>query len=62
MSATLTGNDHGALMDRVYRHQRHFYDLTRRWYLLGRDRLIADLAPLHGGTVEARGRIHRAPG
>lgn len=30
-------------MDRVYRPQRHVYDLTRKFYLLGRDRLIADL-------------------
>jgi S-adenosylmethionine-diacylgycerolhomoserine-N-methlytransferase len=30
-------------MDRVYRPQRHVYDLTRRPYLLGRDRLIAGL-------------------
>lgn len=34
---------HGALMDRVYRRQRHFYDLTRRYYLFGRDRLIRTL-------------------
>ena len=26
----------GELMDRVYRHQRHIYDLTRKYYLLGR--------------------------
>ena len=30
-------------MDRVYRRQRHIYDLTRKYYLLGRDRLIAGL-------------------
>lgn len=38
---------HGALMDRVYRRQRHFYNLTRRYYLIGRDRLIRglDLGP-----------------
>ena len=29
-----------ALMDRLYRRQRHFYDVTRKHYLLGRDRLI----------------------
>jgi len=34
---------HAALMDRVYRRQRHFYDLTRKYYLLGRDRLVRDL-------------------
>jgi S-adenosylmethionine-diacylgycerolhomoserine-N-methlytransferase len=38
-------------MDAVYRHQRHIYDATRKYYLLGRDRLIADLAPPQGGTV-----------
>lgn len=30
-------------MDRVYRHQRYFYDLTRKYYLFGRDRLIREL-------------------
>lgn len=40
-----------ALMDRVYRHQRHVYDLTRKYYLLGRDRLIAELAPPAEGRV-----------
>ena len=39
--------DHSRLMDQVYRHQRHIYDATRKYYLLGRDRAIAglDLAP-----------------
>lgn len=39
------------LMDRMYRHQRHFYDLTRKYYLPGRDRLIEGLAPPMGGRV-----------
>lgn len=30
-------------MDRMYRHQRYFYDLTRKYYLLGRDKLIAQM-------------------
>jgi S-adenosylmethionine-diacylgycerolhomoserine-N-methlytransferase len=30
-------------MDRMYRHQRYIYDLTRKYYLFGRDRLIAEL-------------------
>lgn len=38
-------------MDAIYRTQRHFYDLTRKYYLLGRDGLIAGLAPPAGGTV-----------
>ena len=39
------------LMDTVYRHQRHFYDLTRKFYLLGRDRLIRELQPPREGAV-----------
>lgn len=38
-------------MNRMYRRQRHFYDSTRRYYLLGRDQLIADLRPEAGATV-----------
>ncbi|PTS89617.1 SAM-dependent methyltransferase [Sphingomonas sp. HMWF008] len=38
-------------MDAIYRTQRHFYDLTRKYYLLGRDALIAGIAPPAGGTV-----------
>ena len=40
-----------ALMNRIYRRQRHIYDLTRRFFLLGRNRLIADLAPGPGHAV-----------
>lgn len=43
--------DHSVLMDRVYRQQRHIYDLTRRYYLLGRDRMIAGLAVAPGARV-----------
>lgn len=42
---------HAQRMDTVYAAQRHIYDLTRKYYLLGRDRLIAELAPPPGGTV-----------
>jgi S-adenosylmethionine-diacylgycerolhomoserine-N-methlytransferase len=38
-------------MDAIYRTQRHIYDLTRKYYLLGRDRLIAELKPPARGTV-----------
>lgn len=38
-----TRSDHSRLMDRVYRRQRHIYDLTRKYYLLGRDRMIYGL-------------------
>lgn len=46
----MTGS-HAALMDGVYRRQRHIYDATRKFFLLGRDRLIAELAPPPGGAV-----------
>ncbi|RWO80173.1 MAG: class I SAM-dependent methyltransferase [Mesorhizobium sp.] len=42
---------HGELMDDVYRWQRHVYNLTRKYYLLGRDRLISGLDVPSGGTV-----------
>jgi len=44
-------NDAASHMDRMYRHQRHFYDATRKFYLLGRDGLIRDLRPPPGGGV-----------
>lgn len=43
--------DASDLMDRIYRRQRHFYDSTRKFYLLGRDRLIERLSPPPGGRV-----------
>jgi S-adenosylmethionine-diacylgycerolhomoserine-N-methlytransferase len=39
------------LMDRMYRRQRHIYDATRKYYLLGRDNAIAALAPAPGEAV-----------
>lgn len=36
--------EHAVLMDRIYRHQRYIYDVTRKYYLFGRDRLIRKLA------------------
>jgi S-adenosylmethionine-diacylgycerolhomoserine-N-methlytransferase len=39
------------LMNRTYRYQRHIYDFTRKYFLLGRDRLIDDLAPRDGDAV-----------
>jgi S-adenosylmethionine-diacylgycerolhomoserine-N-methlytransferase len=46
-----TRRNHAALMDRVYRRQRHIYDLTRKFYLLGRDRMIDTLAPGPGARI-----------
>ena len=43
--------DHAGLMDRVYRHQRHFYDATRKYYLIGRDPMLAGLNVPTGGSV-----------
>jgi S-adenosylmethionine-diacylgycerolhomoserine-N-methlytransferase len=45
------GTDAARLMDRMYRHQRHFYDATRKFYLLGRDQLIVDINPPVRGRV-----------
>jgi S-adenosylmethionine-diacylgycerolhomoserine-N-methlytransferase len=36
-------------MDRMYRFQRHIYDITRKYYLLGREKLIAELDVPAGG-------------
>ena len=44
-------DDAASLMDRMYRRQRYIYDASRKFYLLGRDELIADLAVLPGGSV-----------
>jgi len=38
-------------MDSVYRYQRYIYDLTRKYYLFGRDRLIDELAPKPGARI-----------
>jgi S-adenosylmethionine-diacylgycerolhomoserine-N-methlytransferase len=38
-------------MNRMYRRQRHIYDATRRYYLLGRDQLISGLRPEAGASV-----------
>ena len=40
-------------MDRMYRLQRHIYDATRKYYLLGRDQMLRDLnCPLGGSILE----------
>ena len=48
---TETGGAHAALMDKVYRRQRYIYDLTRRYYLFGRDKMIRELALKPGEAV-----------
>ena len=44
-------SDAAALMDRMYRRQRHIYDLSRKFYLLGRDEAISRLRPAPGDRV-----------
>jgi S-adenosylmethionine-diacylgycerolhomoserine-N-methlytransferase len=44
-------NEAALKMDAIYRVQRHFYDLTRKPYLLGRDTLIRELAVPDSGSV-----------
>ncbi len=39
------------LMNRIYRHQRHVYDFTRKYFLLGRDRMIAEIGAHEGARV-----------
>jgi S-adenosylmethionine-diacylgycerolhomoserine-N-methlytransferase len=38
-------------MDGIYRYQRYIYDATRKYYLLGRDRMLERLAPPPGARV-----------
>jgi S-adenosylmethionine-diacylgycerolhomoserine-N-methlytransferase len=38
-------------MDAIYRYQRYVYDASRKYYLLGRDRLIEELSPPAGARV-----------
>ena len=38
-------------MDRMYHLQRHFYDFTRKYYLLGRDMLLREMNVRPGETV-----------
>ena len=46
-----TAGNQAEAMDAMYRYQRHIYDLTRKYYLFGRDRMIDRLAVPEGGTV-----------
>ncbi len=38
-------------LDRKYQLQRHFYDFTRKYYLLGRDQLLREMKVKPGETV-----------
>ncbi|MGO4403995.1 class I SAM-dependent methyltransferase [Bosea sp. RAF48] len=50
-AAEAPGGSAAGLMDRIYRHQRHIYDASRKFYLLGRDQLIDGLQPPPGAAV-----------
>lgn len=42
-SAARETSGHSDLMNQIYRRQRHIYDATRKYYLLGRDQMIRGL-------------------
>jgi len=43
MANASVSHDHADRMDRMYKYQRHIYDITRKYYLFGRDRAIEGL-------------------
>lgn len=51
MAQPASGSSASAHMDAIYRRQRYIYDATRKYYLLGRDRLIGELRPPADGAV-----------
>jgi S-adenosylmethionine-diacylgycerolhomoserine-N-methlytransferase len=48
---SVAGGSAAYRMDQIYRRQRFIYDLTRKYYLIGRDELINRIAPPAGGAV-----------
>jgi S-adenosylmethionine-diacylgycerolhomoserine-N-methlytransferase len=50
-TGTQTGGAHAALMDAIYRRQARIYDVTRKYYLFGRDRMIGELKAPPGARV-----------
>jgi S-adenosylmethionine-diacylgycerolhomoserine-N-methlytransferase len=65
-SSSPADGDQAAAMDRMYRLTRHIYDLTRAYYLLGRDQMLAKIgtgpatATLEVGCGTARNLIKLA--
>lgn len=49
--ASAQSGQHAALMDAIYRRQARIYDVTRKYYLFGRDRLIRELDAQPGCQV-----------
>jgi len=53
MADASVSHNHADRMDRMYRYQRHIYDITRKYYLFGRDRAIEGLhVPPQGSLME----------
>ena len=44
-------SDAALLMDKMYRRQRYIYDLSRKFYLLGRDQMIARVGAQPGDAI-----------
>lgn len=51
MVSPVADETHAQRMDEIYRWQRRIYDVTRKYYLLGRDQLLREMAPPLGGSV-----------
>lgn len=51
MSASGSPSDAHSSMNQMYRYQRYIYDLTRKYYLFGRDKLIEELPVSEGDHV-----------
>ena len=47
----MSGAEQRRRMDAIYASQRHIYDLTRKYYLFGRDTMLRRLDPPRGGSV-----------
>lgn len=51
METTQTTENQRERLNKLYRFQRHFYDLTRRFFLFGRDDLLRQMKILSGERV-----------
>jgi len=51
MTSAAARSDPTQKMTRMYRWTRHVYDASRRYYLLGRDRMLRQIARRPAGTV-----------
>jgi len=50
-TTTTSPEEHRRFLNAYYGTSRHFYDLTRRYYLLGRDRVLRELAGERWSTL-----------